>query len=99
MKTPTRIGALVDSAPGLQKLLARARALQDLDTAVKSWLPEKLADKVKVAVVREGVLVLTAESPVWATRLRYEVPSVLEKARQHPGLGQLEDIEIRVGGR
>ena len=99
MKTPTRIGTLVAADPVLQRLLARARALQQLDEVVKTWLPEKLAEKVKVAVVRDGVLVLCAESPVWATRLRYEVPTVLEKASQHPELSHLKAVEVRVGGR
>ena len=99
MKTPTRIGTLVASAPGLQRLISRARALQQLDEVVRTWLPEKLAERVKVGVVRDGVLVLVAERPVWATRLRYEVPSLLEKAGQHPELNHLSAVEIRVAGR
>ena len=99
MKTPTRIGALVAADPVLQRLLTRARALQQLDEVVKTWLPGKLAEKVTVAVVREGVLVLCAESPVWATRLRYEVPNLLEKAALHPELNHLKAVEVRVGGR
>ena len=99
MKTPTRIGSLVAADPILQRLLARARALQTLDEVVRAWLPDKLAEKVKVAVVREGVLVLCAESPVWATRLRYEVPTILERASLHPELNHLKAVEVRVGGR
>ena len=99
MKSPTRIGNLVAADPVLQRLLARARALQQIDAVVKTWLPEKLSEKVTVAVVRDNVLVLSAESPVWATRLRYEVPTVLEKASQHPELNHLKQVEVRVGGR
>ena len=96
MKSPTRIGAIVANEPTLNRLLAKARALQEINTLVRGWLPGPLAQKVRVAVIRDGVLVLTADSAAWATRLRYEASNLLEKAREHPELSHLVTVQIRV---
>lgn len=96
MKHPTRIGAIVSRDPTLSALVKRAAELRDIDGVVREWLPELLRDKVQVAVTRGDTLVLTASSAVWATRLRYEVPELLERARLTPALAHIGRIQVRV---
>lgn len=96
MKQPTRIGTIVSLDPTLNALVKRAEELRGIDAVVRDWLPELLRDKVQVAVTRGDTLVLTASSAVWATRLRYEVPELLEKARQTPALSHIARILVRV---
>jgi hypothetical protein len=96
MKHPTRIGAIVSETPALNQLIQRARELQEIDRTVGAWLPELLRDRVKVAVTRGDTLVLIAESAVWATRLRYEIPELLEQARATPALAHIDRIQVRV---
>lgn len=96
MKTPTRIGAIVAQTASLTRLIERAQELQQIDSVVGDWLPEVLRPHVKVAVTRGDTLILTAASGVWATRLRYEVPELLERARQSHALAHIQRIQIRV---
>jgi hypothetical protein len=96
MKNPTRIGAIVADTPSLNQLVRRARELQEIDRTVGEWLPELLRDKVKVAVTRGDTLVLLAASAVWATRLRYEIPELLEQARATQALAHIARIQVRV---
>jgi hypothetical protein len=46
--------------------------------------------------MRGDTLVLIAESAVWATRLRYEIPELLEQARATQALAHIERIQVRV---
>jgi len=96
MKHPTRIGSIVAQTPALTRLIERAHELQQIDTVVGEWLPAVLRPEVKVAVTRGDTLVLTATSAVWATRLRYEVPELLERARESKSLAHIQRIQVRV---
>ena len=98
MKNPTRIGAIVAQTPSLSRLIERANELQQIDRVVGAWLPEVLRPQVKVAVTRGDTLVLTTTSAVWATRLRYEVPELLERARKTEALAHIQRIQVRVDG-
>ena len=96
MKHPTRIGAIVAQTPALSRLIERAHELQQIDTVVGEWLPAVLRPQVKVAVTRGDTLVLTATSAVWATRLRYEVTELLDRARESKALAHIQRIQVRV---
>lgn len=74
--------------------LARLRALDALLSAVRQALPEPLAGHCVGAVSQDRQLVLFADSPLWATRLRYAAPILLE------GLGAaargFREVRVRV---
>lgn len=79
---PLRVKPLPLSAalavPGLASLVDRARFLRQLDRDVRAGLPETLSHHTQVANLRGDCLVMLADSPVWATRLRYQRQSVLD---------------------
>jgi hypothetical protein len=78
------------AAPGLASLVERARLLGRLDRSIRSSLPPTLSSHVRVANLRGDCLVMLADSPTWATRLRYLRQSVLD------GLWQTHSIRCRV---
>ncbi len=77
-----------------QRLWARAREMDRLLTAVRRALPEPLGQHCVGALRQDRHLTLFADSPLWATRLRYAGPSLLE------GLGApargLREVRVRV---
>ena len=76
------------------KLGKRLADYEALCTMVRSNLPAPLDQQLKATVLQAGVLSLFVSSPVWASRLRYAVPQLLEQLRQH-GLG-VERIRTRI---
>ncbi|MBV2120133.1 MAG: DUF721 domain-containing protein [Candidatus Thiodiazotropha sp. (ex Ctena orbiculata)] len=81
-----------DSTPAkLGKKLADYSALCKL---VRGNLPPPLNQQLKATVLQAGVLSLFVSSPVWASRLRYAAPQLLEQLNQH-GLG-VERIRTRI---
>lgn len=80
---------------GLAGLLARAQQLDRLDQVLATRLDERYAPHVRVANVRNGVLILATPVAPIATRLRMEAPALLEAMRAaYPGT--LSDLEIRI---
>lgn len=69
------------SAPtaGLAALTAHTRLLVDMDRRLRPLLDPALAAHCRVAAFREGRLILSAESPSFATRLRYHTEAIREK--------------------
>lgn len=80
----------------LRKLLVHARQIEALDQALKKCLEPPLSRHCQVANLTPSRLVLHARSPIWATRLRYVVPDVLECLRKSCGLPQRCQVQLRV---
>jgi hypothetical protein len=81
--------------PVLQTI-QRGKKLQQLSRWVQNMLVPELASHCQVLNIRGNTLILGTDATVWATRLRYQLPSLLRDLQQHPGLEQLNDIQIRV---
>jgi len=96
MKGPVRVGSIVADTPALSALIEHARRFEALEALVRSWLPATLAPHVGVANLREDTLILSVKSAAWATKLRYEVPTLLAAARRHAPTRDVRDIKIRV---
>ena len=70
MKKPIKINNLLNTG-AQSRLLAQARLLADLDIQLQTLLAPPLQQHCRVLALREPVLVLAADSPVWAAlRLR-----------------------------
>jgi hypothetical protein len=62
----------------VSSLVAAIRRDADLLTAVRRALPPPLDTHCLHAAVNDGVLVLTTDSPTWASRLRFSTPDLLK---------------------
>ncbi len=95
MSAPTRVGRIVDSFSGLKRLTLQAERLSALDKMLNERLPSALAAHVRLATIRDGCLVLLADSPVWATQLRHHTPAILSDLPEAPEFAGVKSIRIR----
>lgn len=97
-KTPRSLAELM-FRPGsaIGDLAQKAAAAEDLATRLRKALDPALAQALRAARVREdGTLVLMAESPAWAARLRFEAPRLLEACRSCAPTARC--VQVRVAG-
>ncbi len=80
----------------LNVLLNKVRKIAELDKAVKASLSSPLCDHCHVANLRQGRLILQADSPVWGSKLRFESSSLLSKLRQESLFAGLVGIDFFV---
>jgi len=79
----------------ISRLLSRARALGELDALVHELIPSPLNVHCHVLSVRDGTLVVAADSAVWAARLRYQ-SSLLVKQLSGASSVKLRTVQVRV---
>lgn len=91
---PFRIGSLLERSE-ISRLLSRARALGELDALVHELTPSPLNAHCRVLAVRDDILVVAADSPVWAARLRYQ-SSQLVKQLSGVSSVKLRTVQVRV---
>jgi len=91
---PFRIGNLLERSE-VSRLLSRARALGELDVLMHKLIPSPLNEHCRVLAMRDDTLVLAADSPVWAARLRYQ-SSQLVKQLSGVSSVKLRTVQVRV---
>jgi len=82
MNQALQINKLLGSGP-LAGLLARSRDLRKMGTLLAELLPEPLNAHCRILSIRNTVLVLAADSPVWAARLRFHAPQLEKQLAQY----------------
>jgi len=80
----------------LNSLLEHAKYLQQLTQALRDSLDTRLAAHVTVANLREQTAVITTDTPVWLTRLRYQAPTILHLLKTLPGLQKLQKVQFKI---
>lgn len=82
------LGSILDPA-----LLARSKRYEHLTLLLRQHLPPECDSHYAVTNIRQQELVIMADSPVWATRLRQLAPQILALARQQQP--QLQHVQIK----
>jgi hypothetical protein len=95
---PKALKGLLGDSPRLARLAHDAARLGALTASVREALPPEIQPHLTAASVRDGTLVLTADSPAWAARLRFHGREILTflaagqgvratriSVRSHPG--------------
>jgi hypothetical protein len=81
----------------LADLVTTTRHLRRLERALASVLDQPLIDHCRLARCDAEQLIIQVDSPVWASRLRYYVPTLLTELKQNiPSLQGLKTIKIHV---
>lgn len=96
MSSPTRLDAIVTQDSILRQLFHQAAENRKLDFRIKHLLDEPVSSHIQVAVVRDANLVLVADSPAWAAKLRYEVPQLRRRLSENTAFPKIETIRIKV---
>ena len=97
---PKRLKKLLNpnADAGLGAIVRRARELDSLAEALRRALSAEEAAGLVAANIRDdGELVVLAESPAWAARLRFEEDRLLEAARNAGAT--VTSCKVRVGRR
>ncbi|HEY0722341.1 MAG TPA: DUF721 domain-containing protein [Gammaproteobacteria bacterium] len=94
--TRTLSSLLTDPHGPYGKLIERSRLYHNLHTQLESFLGRDIASHCRIQNLREGILLLQADAPSWAARLRFALPRLLEQLRTTPELGRLHEIRVRV---
>ncbi len=96
MNSFKQVRQLFSTDGDLQQLLAHAERLQKATRALHAQLPSPLGQHCKVANIKGELVVLHADSPAWAAKLRFHVAGILQQLKKQPGLSALQAIRIKV---
>jgi hypothetical protein len=95
-KEPRLLAELMRAGPGaLGRLADSAQQRCDLAGLLRAALPaDSAAALLGVNLREDGTLVLTASSPAWASRLRFESGQLLARAQER--LPEARRVRVRV---
>ena len=85
---PVSIGKLLGKSQ-VSRLLASASVIEKLDAIVHELIPSPLKEHCRILSVRGETLVLAADSPVWAARLRFHAPKLVKQ------LAKIQTVKLR----
>ena len=78
-------------------LVTQAKQLHLIDVEIRKFLDQPLTDHCQVAGFKEGVLTLITDSPAWASRLHFYIPTLITELKQNTTrLQGLNKIVIQV---
>lgn len=77
----------------LSAIKTKAAQLSHLNNLLHAQLEASLAQYCRVANFRENILIIEVDGSVWATRLRYIVPELLQKLRREKEFHRLQEIK------
>ena len=94
MSNPLQIRKLLGGSQ-YSRLVSQARTLMSLEALLQELLPEPLNVHCRLLAIREETLMLAADSPVWAARLRFHAPQLV-KQLCHTQTVKLRTVQVRV---
>jgi len=80
----------------LDLLLGQVRLLRQITDTLRKALPEPLAQHCIAANTDGDTLVVGCDTSVWAAKLRYHIPQLLERLKDQAGHPALCRIRIRI---
>jgi hypothetical protein len=80
----------------LKPLIEQALKIHQVNIALQPLLPEAFVDKVQVASIKSGTVLLDLPNASMVTILQYQVPELLSQLRQISGLAGLASIKLRI---
>ena len=80
----------------LSLLLSQVRLLRRITTVIRNALPESLSPHCHAANIDGDIIVIGCDSATWAAKLRYQLPHVLSRLKDHRDLAVFRQIRVRV---
>ncbi len=84
-----------ESSP-LQNLVKKAQRIQQLGQKLETHLDPSLQGNFTLANIHEGVATIMADSSAWATRLRYQIPVILDVLTNQLGQNHVKTVRIKI---
>jgi hypothetical protein len=85
------------AAVGAEFGLPVGNAHGDLEAHWAEVMGDDVAAHAHLVSVRDGVLTVTVDGPIWATQMRYLETAVVERAASVVGPGVVTALHVRVG--
>ena len=95
-KTIPVINLLNDKHSSLAALLEKASSIQATDRKIKKLLDPTLKDKFELANINADVAVILVNSSAWATRLRYNIPIILDILNKDLNYTSIKTVRIKI---
>ena len=77
----------------LRQLIAKAEALIEIEQELKNHLDPGLTQHCHVANLRHDCLIIAVDNAMWATRLRFIIPTLLQQLKKQSPLKKLNAID------
>ena len=87
---------VVDDTSVLGALVRRANELGRYEECLKGYLDMHGAERLRVAAIEDGTLVVLVDSAVWSAKLRFLAPRIVAHAARALGRENLERIDVRI---
>ena len=96
---PHNVNQLVSKPAGnIKRLLDQLAIIETLNNTLHDKLNATLSPHARVINLRKSTLVIAVDSPVWASRLRFQLTDLLSAFRES-GFQGLANIEVIVQPR
>lgn len=93
-KKPQTISHLLNNPKGeVQALLDQLSRIEAINQSLPKLLGSGLSQHCHVINLRKNILVLAVDSPAWANKLRFQLPTLLDQFREQ-GFINLVNIEM-----
>ncbi len=87
---------LLDKRYAIADLCKKAKSIQIIDQKLKTYLDPSLRDHFELANIKTDVATLLVSSSTWATRLRYNIPAILDALNNQLNFTYVKTIRIKV---
>lgn len=94
--TPSISELLKDKRYTIADLCKKAKAIQDVNLKLKECLDPSLHSHFELANINNDTAILIASSSTWATRLRYNIPAILNALNNQLNFTVVKTIRIKV---
>lgn len=78
------------------ELFNKANRIQQIDTKLKGFLDPCLKNHFELANIKNDSVVLLVTSSNWATRLRYNIPTILDVLNNQLNFTDIKTVRIKV---
>ncbi len=95
-KTRPISNLLNDKNSSFADLYKKANSIQEIDHKIKKLLDPSLQDKFELANINADVAVLLVSSSAWATRLRYNIPAILNALNTQLNFNSIKTVRIKI---
>ena len=84
MKLPPTVSLIVARFDRLKQLRDQADRLRELNDRLQTHVSAPLSSHIRLATIRDGCMVIHADSSSWAAQLRYKTPELLATLADDP---------------
>ena len=91
------IGSILkNKKTAVSNLYKKGLAIRELDQKLKKILDSSLSQHVELANIKDDIAILLADNSSWATRLRYNIPTILDAFNNQLNQTAVKTIRIKV---